>query len=176
MIDELVDIVNDENEFIRVDTKKRAHKEGLYHRVAHAWVYNTKGEVLLQLRASTKDLFPSKWDVSVGGHIGAGEEPINSIMRELEEEIGLKTNNLEFYTIAKHNATYKDIIHNQFCYTYFVRYNGPISDLKIQKEELDGIKFFTIDEIIQTMNKNPEQFVLPGQYWHDILGEIQKRV
>jgi len=44
----------------------------------------------LQLRAKNKKLFPNKWDVSVGGHISAGEEPLTTAVRETKEELGLE--------------------------------------------------------------------------------------
>ncbi len=69
--------------------KSEAHREGLWHRAAHIWAYNSKGEILLQLRAKNKRTFPDKWDLSVAGHISASEEPIDSALREIEEEVGL---------------------------------------------------------------------------------------
>ena len=72
------------------EKKARAavHRDGDWHRAFHLWVVHPDGYVLLQRRAKTKDLAPGKVDVSVGGHLRAGEIWIDAL-REAEEEIGL---------------------------------------------------------------------------------------
>lgn len=59
------------------------------HRAAHIWLVDDKGGLLLQRRSEFKDTFPGRWDVSVGGHVDAGEEIGPTAVRELEEELGL---------------------------------------------------------------------------------------
>ena len=53
--------------------KAEAHRTGAWHRAAHLWIVTPDRRVLLQRRALTKENFPGKWDVSVAGHVGAGE-------------------------------------------------------------------------------------------------------
>lgn len=94
MADELIDIVDENDVPTGIQKMKSlAHADGSWHRVAHIWIYNSKGEVLLQLRAPNKLLYPNKWDVSVAGHIGAGEDIIAGAQREIQEEIGVKIKN-----------------------------------------------------------------------------------
>ena len=91
MADELIDICDENNNLINVQkTKSEAHKNGLWHRASHIWIYNSNGEILLQLRAKEKPLYPDMWDISAAGHISAGEDPITSGLREVKEEIGLE--------------------------------------------------------------------------------------
>jgi len=72
------------------ETKARAavHRDGDWHRAFHLWVMHPDGYVLLQRRSRAKDLAPGKVDVSVGGHLHAGEIWLDAL-REAEEEIGL---------------------------------------------------------------------------------------
>lgn len=70
--------------------KKMAHIEGAPHMAAHIWIFNSKGEVLIQKRSSTKDSYPDLWDISAAGHISSGETMLDGAMREMVEEIGLK--------------------------------------------------------------------------------------
>lgn len=65
------------------------HAEGLWHKTVQLWVRNTRGDVLLQKRATKKEGSPGLWDVSCGGHCVEGETPEISALRELEEELGL---------------------------------------------------------------------------------------
>ena len=52
MVDELIDIFDENNNALNVQKmKSEAHKLGLWHRASHIWIYNSSGEILLQLRA-----------------------------------------------------------------------------------------------------------------------------
>ena len=92
---ELFDII-DENGDPTGQTIERsiAHAEGIPHRTAHIWIIrrgNEKTEILLQKRSRNKDSFPGKFDTSSAGHIQAGDEPMESALRELEEELANTT-------------------------------------------------------------------------------------
>ena len=61
MADELIDICDENNNLIDIQKmKSEAHKDGLWHRASHIWIYNSNGEILLQLRAKEKPLYVSK--------------------------------------------------------------------------------------------------------------------
>jgi len=90
MQDELIDIIDKNGKPTgEIRLKSEVHKLGLYHASVHIWFYTLGGNILLQKRASDKDTYPDLWDISVAGHIGAGETPENAVIRETEEEIGL---------------------------------------------------------------------------------------
>ena len=52
---------------------------------------NEKGDIFLQLRSHLKDKKPGKWDSSAAGHLDSGEDYLPCAVRELEEELGIKT-------------------------------------------------------------------------------------
>ena len=82
MADELIDICDESNNLTKIQKMKSyAHKAGLWHRTAHIWIYNSKGNILLQLRAKEKLLYPDMWDISAAGHVSAGEDPTTSGLR-----------------------------------------------------------------------------------------------
>ena len=59
MADELIDIYDENNKPLGIQKmKSEAHRDGLWHRASHVWIYNSKGEILLQLRAKNKELWP----------------------------------------------------------------------------------------------------------------------
>ena len=68
--------------------RDQAHAQGVWHGAVHVWVLTPDGAVILQRRARTKDLGGGKVDVSVGGHLAAGETWLAGL-REAEEELGL---------------------------------------------------------------------------------------
>ena len=71
------------------ELRSQAHRGGSWHRVFHLWVAREDGTVLLQRRARLKEVAPGKVDVTVGGHLLAGETVFDAV-REVEEEIGLE--------------------------------------------------------------------------------------
>lgn len=177
-MDELIDICNENNEPLNIrKMKSEAHKSGLWHRSSHIWIYNNKSEILLQLRSGDKDIFPNLWDVSSAGHIGAGEEPVESAIRETKEEIGLTAprKDLEFYTIRKQSSQYHHFLDNEFHYVYFFRYDGDINNLILQKEEVEDVRFCHTAALKNEIDMNPETFVPHGNYWFDIITEVCAR-
>ena len=144
MSDELIDIYNENNEPTGLqEMKDKVHKEGLWHRGAHVWICNSKGEILLQLRTKNKKLFPNKWDVSVGGHVAAGEDPLATAVRETEEELGLEigSEDLEFISTYKKEMIDGEIDNKEFYYAYFFKYDGPVGSLILQADEVSEVKF-----------------------------------
>lgn len=175
MADELIDVVSENDEATGIQKmKSEAHKDGSWHRVAHIWIYNSKREVLLQLRAKNKKLYPDLWDVSAAGHVTAGEDVITSAKREIGEEIGIKINkdNLYFFKKTKVPLIYKSMINNEFYYIYFYRYDGDISNLKLQTAEVAQIKFVPINQIKTDYQKNPDKYTPNPKYWFEVLNAL----
>jgi len=179
MVEESVDVCDEKNNLTGITKfKSEAHKKGLWHRTAHIWVYNSKGEILIQLRTKDKTTYPDMWDISAAGHVSAGEDPLTSGLRELYEEIGLKVkkNDLKFYRILKDSYKYKSMKNNQFCYVYFLKYDGDISKLKLQKEEVQKIRFLSPKQLEIELKKYPDKYVPNGEYWFEIIHEVERRL
>jgi isopentenyl-diphosphate Delta-isomerase len=178
MADELIDIYNENNKFLRKKLKSKAHREGLWHRSAQIWIYNKKGQLLVQLRAKDKALFPDTWDISVAGHVSSGEEPINTAIKEIKEEIELniKKTDLEFVKIRKNSMKYKDLVNNEHGYVYLLDYEGNIKDLRLQKEEVQEIRFLDIDQVEKELINSQRKYVPLGKYWDEMIAEIRKRL
>lgn len=91
--DELFDVLNEDGSATGF-VKRRAdvHRDGDWHRAIHIWifgVYDRVPHLLLNLRSDQKDTWPGRLDVTVGGHLGAGESP-HDAWREVREEIGIE--------------------------------------------------------------------------------------
>lgn len=178
MADELIDICDENNNLLGIrKMKSEAHQDGSWHRAAHIWAYNSKGEILLQLRAKNKKLYPGVWDCSSAGHVSLGEEPLVSGIREAKEEIGLsiKKEDLEFFKIFKREQSPQGASDKEFYYVYFYNYDGDISNLKLQKEEVEKIGFFHILEFEEGIKNHPEKYLSPGSYWFEMVGEFKRR-
>lgn len=179
MPNELIDICDEKNRPTGIQkSKDEVHRAGLWHRNSHIWIYNSKGEILIQLRAKGKALHPNVWDISAAGHVSAGEDPIISGLREVREEIGLKLQkkDLDLFMIKKHQSIFKEIKNNVFYYIYFLKFDGEIKKLKLQKEEVQKIKFIPINKIKEELERNPSHYVPHGDYWFEVIDEVKRRL
>lgn len=163
-------------------TKREIHKQGLWHNAAHIWIYNLKGEILLQLRSKDKDSYPGLWDISVAGHTDSGETPIESAVREMSEEIGLSINSDDL----KPGGTVRisqpikgiDWYDNEIGYIYFYKFDGDVSTLSMPDGEVEKLEFISIDKFENEIN-NPDTnnryvpYIPIGEYYKMIMNNIR---
>lgn len=149
-LEEFIDIVTKEgNPTGKSAPKSEIHSKGLYHNTAHIWLYTKAGEILLSQRAASKTICPLLWDVSVAGHIDAGESLLTAAIREVQEEIGLKIQeqDLEKIGVFECFQTYDNgIIDNEFHNTFISELKVDLSQLKLQTDEVEAIKLVTLKE------------------------------
>ncbi len=140
--------------------KKEAHKENDLHMAAHIWIFNSKWEVLIQKRTDNKDSYPWLWDISVAGHISSGETMLTGAFRETSEELGMNTTiddlvPIGFYReeITLDMPWYEDgWFNNELNEIFVMRFDGDISNLKIQPEEVAEIKYVSLEWLEQQWN------------------------
>ena len=88
---ELLPVINESGEVVRLERRDTIHAQGLPHMAVHALLFNERGEALLQKRSEHKDTFAGYWDLSVGGHVGPDENFEVALQREMLEELGIAT-------------------------------------------------------------------------------------
>ena len=173
-MDEKIDVLNERGERTgRVVWKSEAHRTGLWHRCFHLWIVDP-GEgpdgptLLVQRRASGKEAWPDKLDVTAAGHLMAGESGLDGL-REVEEELGLSvggddvvalgTRRNELEIPAGMDREFQDVF-------LLVRRVEP-SDLRLQREEVASVARFRLDDVGALC----EGEVVPMQEWSD--GEVR---
>lgn len=75
---ELVQIVDRDNIPIGAAPRHIMRQHGLIHRASYILVFNCQGELFIQKRTLTKDIYPGYWDVAAGGVVLAGESDHDS--------------------------------------------------------------------------------------------------
>lgn len=158
--------------------KDEVHEKGLWYREVIGIVINKKNQILLQKRAPNKKDKANMWEMCCG-HVSSGEEPQNSLIRELQEEIGLKVNEneLHFLRIEKFSESNKDNsrYHNVFSYIFFVKTNKKIEDFVIQEEEVSEIKYEIFENIKDMyINKTGNLAFDDVEYIVDLFSQIQR--
>lgn len=145
-------------------SKEKAHKEKLIHKTSHIWLVNNKRQILMQKRSLVDEDAPGLYDISVAGHISAGETSQHAAYRELQEELGVEIpeNEIEYiFTVDIKNKRLKDPtnksihIHDVFV----VRTNLEEDDFKINPKEVDSVQYFDIENLKKILLKGDENFV-----------------
>jgi isopentenyl-diphosphate delta-isomerase len=182
-MDERIDIINkDGSPTGQSDLKSIIHKRGYYHNTAHVWFYTKEGEILLAQRAATKTICPLLWDVSVAGHVDAGEAIIHAAIRETQEEIGLSVCEEIFEKIGVFPCfqTYDNgIIDNEFHHTYIAELLVELNHLKPQKSEVEALKLVTLEEFENLLNQgdiNNHFIKSNGKYYLIVLNVIRQKL
>ena len=152
MMEEMLDIYTRDGKHIGTETKSACHSKNpdFYHKAAWIWIINDNNEVLIQKRASCKKNNPNKWDMSVAGHIRAGETSLEGAIRETYEEIGIspKEEDYEFICDYIYDET------NEIAQIYLLRLNLNINDFKIKEDEVSEVKWFSYDEFKELFNSD----------------------
>jgi isopentenyldiphosphate isomerase len=173
-MDELVDILNDKGEITgETCLKSEAHAKGLFHQTVHVWFYTSDKKVLLQKRASVKKVFPNRWDVSVAGHIAAGEKIALTAIRETKEEIGIdiQENELTKIGLRKDEIVHPNgILDNEFKHIFICKLTTPLSQLTMQEGEVDDLQLFDIS-ILKDTTKHGSFMVPNMNFYYDFIYE-----
>ena len=155
-MDELIDILTPEGKSTgKRALKSEAHKNGWFHATVHVWLFTLDEKILLQKRALTKKVFPGLWDISVAGHIAAGESILSAAKREVFEEIGLELQENDLIKIGTriHQVTHKNGIQdNEHHHVFIAELKVPVQKLIIQKEEVEDIKLCDLSVLRDTKN------------------------
>ncbi|WP_250432465.1 NUDIX hydrolase [Hanstruepera flava] len=155
-MDERIDIVDKNGEPTgQTALKSEIHTQGFYHNTAHLWLYTASGDILLAQRAATKAICPLLWDVSVAGHVDAGETIVEAAIRETLEEIGLaiRESDLQKIGVFPCFQTYDNgIVDNEFHHTFIVELQTPIDQLKPQQGEVEALKLLSISACLKALD------------------------
>jgi isopentenyldiphosphate isomerase len=137
--DELVDVIDDAGNTIAVVTRSEMRARRLPHRCTYVLVFNTRGELFIHLRTPTKDVYPSHWDVCIGGVLAAGESFTQGVKREIGEELGVDAEAEQLFPFQY--ADEATVVHAM---VYRLTHDGPFL---LQAEEIVRGEFVSLGEV-----------------------------
>ena len=159
---EMLDVLDEFGNKIGISkSKKELYQTGEWFRSAHIWIINDKKEILLQKRSPKKSTFPNLWAVSVSGHVREGEESMDTVIREIKEELNLDVNPEQcqyLFTIKRENI-FENCINRVFDDIYLLKLNIDVNTTKLQKSELCEIKYFNYEELKYALKNGDSAFV-----------------
>lgn len=149
---EIFDVVDENDEVTGQATRHEVHTKQWLHRAVHIFVYNKRGDLLLQKRSLLKDAHPGVWDSSVSGHLDAGEDYATAALRELKEEMGINPESppQEIARITPSEATGWEHVR-----VFQTRHDGS---LRFPCAEIDAAMWFPIPDLEAWIARRPEDF------------------
>lgn len=150
-------IVDDKDQQVGQASIAEALENGFTTRLARVMVVNKAGDkILLQKRVSSSRIYPGCWDNSAAGHVDVGESYLQAAKREMFEEIGIKTDDLDFVGKYHGHSESNGYILNQFNSVY--KYESDETPENLQKSEVQLVKWFDINELKKQIKEKPELF------------------
>ena len=124
---EMITLVDRQDRAIGVEEKMKAHREGKLHRAFSIFVFNSKGEMLLQKRSPAKYHSRSLWTNTCCSHPRPGEPMAQATARRLQEEMGFTCPLQKAFHFIYRAHLEEGLIEHEFDHVFIGRYDGEIS-------------------------------------------------
>lgn len=150
-IEETVILVDRDDQETGTMEKMEAHLQGRLHRAFSVFIFNKKGELLLQQRADGKYHSGGKWTNTCCSHPRPGETNIEAAHRRLQEEMGMAAELNFAFSFIYCAAIQDDIIENEFDHVFF----GVTDELPVpNSDEVSAFKYITMPKLATELKNN----------------------
>ena len=152
---EQVILVDEQDRPIGLMEKQAAHIGPHLHRAFSVFIFNSKGELLLQQRALSKYHSPGLWTNTCCSHPRAGETLEEATSRRLKEEMGMSCPIHEVYTFIYMAPVGQGLTEHEFDHVFI----GQSDDIPaINTEEVASWKYMSIDDLEKDIELHPEHY------------------
>lgn len=145
---EIVAIVDDQNRVVGAAPRWDMRQNRLPHRSTYILIFNSRGELCVQKRTATKDVFPGYYDIAAGGVVLADESYAAGARRELAEEVGIRGVPLTHQFVFHYADTYTQVWGSVFSCVY----DG---ELVLQEAEVESVAFMPVADILSHAEHAP---------------------
>lgn len=154
-MNERVILVDQSDQEIGTMEKMSAHELGLLHRAISVFLFNDKGELLLQKRASSKYHSGGLWTNTCCSHPRVGEANMDAAIRRLKEEMGICSDLYDAFSF-----TYKSLFKNGLTeYEFDHVFIGSSEHIpQLNPEEAEDYRYSNIRDVIKDVKQHPEQY------------------
>jgi len=158
---EFILTVDENDNVIGKEEKIKTHREGKLHRAFSIFIFNSKGELLLQKRAKTKYHSGGLWTNTCCSHQRPEETLEKAVHRKLKEEMGFDCELKEIFSFTYEAKLDNNIFEREIDHVFIGKFDGePIPN----PEEVDGWKWIYVEELKRGIRENPDSY----SYWFKI--------
>jgi len=166
-MEEKVVLVNEKDEILGLMEKMQAHENGILHRAFSVFLFNSKGEMLLQKRAAEKYHSPNQWTNACCSHPRVDETYEQAAHRRIKEELGIDCHLEEkFWFIYKADVG-QNLWEHELDHVFVGNYEA---EFNLNKEEVAEVRYISMEDLDEEMKTNPENFT----EWFKIILEEYK--
>jgi isopentenyl-diphosphate delta-isomerase len=165
---EQVVLVNEQDMVTGAMEKMEAHKKGLLHRAFSVFIFNSKGELLLQQRALNKYHSAGLWTNSCCSHPVPGEDVHDAAVRRLQEEMGFYTSLEKIFDFVYRAGFDNGLTEYEFDHVFTGEYEGPID---FNKQEVMDYCYKNLDDVKYSLKECPAKFT---QWFHLAFPRIEE--
>jgi len=152
-MEELVVLVDEKNNQIGLMPKMEAHEKALLHRAFSVFVFNKKGELMVQQRAASKYHSPLLWTNTCCSHQREGESNVEAGRRRLQEEMGFTTDLKEVFSFIYKAPFDNGLTEHEFDFVLVGNFEDKPN---INKEEVEAYKWMSLQDVKKDIENNPE--------------------
>ena len=154
---EKVILVDENDNQVGLMPKLEAHQKGLLHRAFSVFIFNSKYELLLQKRASSKYHSGGLWTNTCCSHPREGEEILDAANRRLIEEMGIETSLRKVHDFIYKAELDNDLTEHEFDHVLYGIYN---EDPIINKDEADDFKWIDMNSLNEDIKTNGDNYTI----------------
>ena len=148
-------LVDEKDNAVGACEKIEAHRKGILHRAFSVFIFNSKGEMLLQQRAIGKYHSGGLWTNACCSHPAPGEETIVAAKRRAQEELGFDVSIEKIFDFVYKTDFDNGLTEYEFDHVFVGQYDGKIN---FNKEEIMDICYKSIKEISQSLKTHPSEY------------------
>lgn len=154
-MEQQVILVNEGDEIKGAAGKMEAHEKGLLHRAFSVFIFNRKGEMLLQQRAMNKYHSGGLWTNACCSHPGPGEETEAAAIRRLKEEMGFETKLEKIFDFVYRAEFENGLIEHEFDHVFVGEYDDII---RYSQDEVMDWTYVNMQDISDTLKRSPFRY------------------
>jgi isopentenyl-diphosphate Delta-isomerase len=148
-------LVTPQDEFVGTMEKMEAHEKGLLHRAFSVFLFDTRGNMLLQQRAAGKYHGAHLWTNACCSHPYPGEEVYAAAIRRLREELGVTAEVEHIFSFTYRAEVENNLVEHEFDHVFAGEYEGHFA---LNAAEVEAVRFESMEQIRQEIKLRPEQF------------------
>jgi isopentenyl-diphosphate delta-isomerase len=153
-IEQLI-LVNELDEMVGTMEKMEAHQKAMLHRAFSIFIFNSRGELLLQQRAQSKYHCGGMWTNSCCSHPRPDEETSTAAQRRLREELGFSTPLKKVFDFVYRAPFSNGLTEYEFDHVFFGQYEGEVEP---DPREVAAVRFLDVNTIHSLMTEAPDNF------------------
>ena len=163
MIEHVI-LVDENDQQIGLMEKIEAHEKALLHRAFSVFIFNEKGELMLQQRAASKYHSPLLWTNTCCSHQRDGETNLVAGRRRLQEEMGFVTDITEVFSFIYKAPFDNGLTEHELDHVMVGKYEALPN---VNKEEVEAYKWMQLEDVKKDIEDNPSIYTA----WFKIIFE-----